>query len=694
VKLELRHLSGSRTGEVASFDDASEVSIGRHPSNRVAFDPNQDRSVSGNHASITFQNGRWMLRDLGSSNGTFVNDQRVTEHELRSGDVVQFGAQGPKVRVALEGAAHAEAAPVDEPAVPAEGRTVMMMLPPESGGPTSPSPVAMPRKKKGGMGRALMIVGAIGVVLLLGLVALALVIRSSNIRKKRATAQTASTSTTSTAAPAQTTAPVTATETAAPAPATDTAQTQQLEQQIAATKQTIDSAQQSVQKGDQSSTEIADLKRQIAESQALMEQMTRQLQEKNDQIAQERARASAQPKVVYVPTAAPSSPTPAQPAAQQPAQPTASATRTEQYAAPAPSAPAPTRPTTAAKTPKGAQPVAATGAAALPPLPALYKNKPLKIKVTINSTPPEIPPANLPSGTDRGLVSMIGSALISSGDYVVGPNGQANVSVMVTNYKADQNRNVNTQAVSSSARKIGKLFGQKVPTNPVDVKNVAYDAAMSARVRLLDRTGRVLLETEPSSASADRKAKVGLAGVSFNDTVLSDTAIGDVQRKVVADAVDALRGGLASLDWSTVVTGASKEKIMLGVGSSAKVEPGDMFEITDGTRVLNRARVTSVTENGSEAMLLAPPGKEKLANLTAVYLGNENAAAPVTTPRTITIRSKSGAFSGPGNSFTQVRELKPGTRLKLHFTVGPWAKAEDGNNGTLWVPLTNVTIGS
>lgn len=47
--------------------------------------------VSRKHARIVFEGGRHVLRDLDSTNGTFVNQQRISVHALRDGDVVQIG---------------------------------------------------------------------------------------------------------------------------------------------------------------------------------------------------------------------------------------------------------------------------------------------------------------------------------------------------------------------------------------------------------------------------------------------------------------------------------------------------------------------------------------------------------------------------------------------------------------------------
>jgi hypothetical protein len=66
----------------------SVISIGRHPeSNLVLADPN----VSRNHAEIRPQGDRYLVVDLGSTNGTRVNGVRVDSQVLRDGDEVSFG---------------------------------------------------------------------------------------------------------------------------------------------------------------------------------------------------------------------------------------------------------------------------------------------------------------------------------------------------------------------------------------------------------------------------------------------------------------------------------------------------------------------------------------------------------------------------------------------------------------------------
>lgn len=62
--------------------------IGRTPENQVRI---YKPAVSRRHAQISAADGGWMLRDLSSENGTYVNGQRITERLLADGDRVQFG---------------------------------------------------------------------------------------------------------------------------------------------------------------------------------------------------------------------------------------------------------------------------------------------------------------------------------------------------------------------------------------------------------------------------------------------------------------------------------------------------------------------------------------------------------------------------------------------------------------------------
>jgi signal transduction histidine kinase/pSer/pThr/pTyr-binding forkhead associated (FHA) protein len=64
------------------------VTIGRGTTNSVQL---HDTEVSREHAELSLRGDKIVLRDLGSSNGTFVNGRQVREYELASGDQVQLG---------------------------------------------------------------------------------------------------------------------------------------------------------------------------------------------------------------------------------------------------------------------------------------------------------------------------------------------------------------------------------------------------------------------------------------------------------------------------------------------------------------------------------------------------------------------------------------------------------------------------
>ena len=62
--------------------------IGRKKSNDIVID---NLAVSGNHARIESVSTTFVIRDLESTNGTFVNKKKVSMHNLRHGDVLLIG---------------------------------------------------------------------------------------------------------------------------------------------------------------------------------------------------------------------------------------------------------------------------------------------------------------------------------------------------------------------------------------------------------------------------------------------------------------------------------------------------------------------------------------------------------------------------------------------------------------------------
>jgi pSer/pThr/pTyr-binding forkhead associated (FHA) protein len=68
--------------------DADEVSTGRHPSSDIFLD---DVTVSRRHAVFAKEGDGYVVRDIGSLNGTYVNRERIDEARLEQGDEVQIG---------------------------------------------------------------------------------------------------------------------------------------------------------------------------------------------------------------------------------------------------------------------------------------------------------------------------------------------------------------------------------------------------------------------------------------------------------------------------------------------------------------------------------------------------------------------------------------------------------------------------
>ena len=79
---------GPLSGQHYALTEASITCIGRAKANDIVLD---DVSVSAQHCRIRYEDGRFVLHDLKSTNGTFVHEQRISRHALETGDVVKLG---------------------------------------------------------------------------------------------------------------------------------------------------------------------------------------------------------------------------------------------------------------------------------------------------------------------------------------------------------------------------------------------------------------------------------------------------------------------------------------------------------------------------------------------------------------------------------------------------------------------------
>ena len=83
-------LTGRFAGlEVSEFPLLDKTSMGRHPANVLRL---VDGEVSKDHCVIERMGATWLLRDLGSSNGTFVNGRKIREARLKDGDEITIGS--------------------------------------------------------------------------------------------------------------------------------------------------------------------------------------------------------------------------------------------------------------------------------------------------------------------------------------------------------------------------------------------------------------------------------------------------------------------------------------------------------------------------------------------------------------------------------------------------------------------------
>jgi hypothetical protein len=80
-------LQGPQRGEL--FTLSPNTTIGTDPKCTVCLN---DKFMSSKHAEIKAENGIWVLRDSGSTNGTYVNNRRIDKHELVDNDFIKFGS--------------------------------------------------------------------------------------------------------------------------------------------------------------------------------------------------------------------------------------------------------------------------------------------------------------------------------------------------------------------------------------------------------------------------------------------------------------------------------------------------------------------------------------------------------------------------------------------------------------------------
>lgn len=102
MQVTLRVTAGPQTGRVFTFNQHETFMIGR--SEAAHFCLPHDPFFSRHHCLLEIAPPQCFLRDLGSTNGTFVNGERVETAHLKNGDRIQGGETVLEVQVRVEGA--------------------------------------------------------------------------------------------------------------------------------------------------------------------------------------------------------------------------------------------------------------------------------------------------------------------------------------------------------------------------------------------------------------------------------------------------------------------------------------------------------------------------------------------------------------------------------------------------------------
>lgn len=87
-------MSGDQKGEDFRLHEGKNT-VGSGSDSQIAF---KDSTVSGQHASIRYEDGKFILTDLDSSNGTYLNDRKIVREELKDNDMIRFGEVAVKFK--------------------------------------------------------------------------------------------------------------------------------------------------------------------------------------------------------------------------------------------------------------------------------------------------------------------------------------------------------------------------------------------------------------------------------------------------------------------------------------------------------------------------------------------------------------------------------------------------------------------
>lgn len=122
TQIVVTHIADSTLAGTVQRFNKRRVLIGRRSTNDVRFDKNRDLMVSGHHAELYLSGDKLFIHDVGSRNGTFVNDRPLEGPvELQPDDVVTLGVPGAKIQARFE-LAPPEGMATEEPLATADSK--------------------------------------------------------------------------------------------------------------------------------------------------------------------------------------------------------------------------------------------------------------------------------------------------------------------------------------------------------------------------------------------------------------------------------------------------------------------------------------------------------------------------------------------------------------------------------------------
>lgn len=91
-------LGGMNSDDVRIVEFSDKATLGRRSTNSVVI---SDNAVSGEHCRLTYSDGKVTVEDMGSTNGTILNGEKIAVSEIKNGDVLILGKTKYKISFSI-----------------------------------------------------------------------------------------------------------------------------------------------------------------------------------------------------------------------------------------------------------------------------------------------------------------------------------------------------------------------------------------------------------------------------------------------------------------------------------------------------------------------------------------------------------------------------------------------------------------